>query len=75
MLSVAFRTTNARIVLAISSLSFAAWFSYAYVDIFYIHLDPQGMIAFLFIGIVAVPVLAIFWVAASFLEWKAKRLS
>lgn len=68
ILSFVLRSRPAQAVLTVSSLLYGGWFGYAYADIFYLNPDPQSAIAILFIGIFAVPVLVIFWIAAFVLE-------
>ncbi|WP_145351734.1 hypothetical protein [Roseimaritima multifibrata] len=63
-LCVALRTFYAQLVLAMSSLVYAVWFSYVFAHTFYINPDPQSPIAFVFLGIYASPVLAAFWLGA-----------
>ncbi|WP_339727784.1 hypothetical protein [uncultured Gimesia sp.] len=70
VLSFALLSTRAQTLLTISSILYALWFVYIYAQAFYINPDPQSPIAFLFIGIYAVPVLAIFWITAGFTQWR-----
>ena len=70
VLSFVLLSTRAQKLLTISSILYALWFVYIYAQAFYINPDPQSPIAFLFIGIYAVPVLAIFWIAAGFTQWR-----
>lgn len=44
------------------SLLYSAWFGVVYADVFYIHPDPQGPLAFLFMSVVAIPLLGIVWI-------------
>ena len=74
VLSFMFRSANAQAVLAISSVSYAAWFGYIYVQAFYINPDPQSPIVLLFVGVAALPVLALFWLTAGILQWRAENV-
>ncbi|QDU11856.1 hypothetical protein V202x_52810 [Gimesia aquarii] len=73
VLSCVLLSTRAQTMLTISSVVYALWFGYIYAQAFYINPDPQSPIAFLFIGIYAVPVLAIFWIAAGLTQWRATK--
>lgn len=68
-LALACRSTFAQVLLTVSSVLYGAWFAYVYVQAFFVHPDPQSPIAFLFVGICAVPVLVVFWVAAAVAHW------
>lgn len=75
ILSFALRSRSAQVLLATSSVLYAAWFGYIYADAFYLNPDPQSPIAFLFIGVYAVPVLVVFWIAAGVSQWRSTRES
>ena len=64
---------RAQITLFISSILYCGWFAWAYLDIFYIDVDPQGSIALLFIGAMSVPVMAVFWGVAGVLQGTSPR--
>jgi hypothetical protein len=68
-LAFACRSTLAQYLLTVSSVSYGAWFAFIYVLAFGSP-DPQSPIAFLFVGIYAVPVLAIYWIAAATAPWR-----
>lgn len=59
------------LILLASNLLYFSWFLWVYLDVFYIHIDPQSPIAFVFIGIVALPVMTPLWVVALILERKS----
>lgn len=59
------------VVLAITA-AYAAWFSYIYVQVTIQHPDPQSPIAFLFVGIYALPVLVPLWILAWGIDWERK---
>jgi len=52
------------ILLTLSMFIYAAWFAYAYLDIFYIHPDPQSAIGLIFLGFYSLPVMGVFWIAS-----------
>jgi hypothetical protein len=64
------KSVKSQIVLLAALLAYFAWFTFVYVDAFYVHLDPQSAIALLFIGIYSLPVLGVFWWVAYLMEWK-----
>lgn len=51
-----------------ASLAYAAWVAFVFVDVRYVHPDPQGPIAFLFVGVFAAPVLIVLWLTGGALE-------
>ena len=59
VLALRWRTTVGQSLLLIATLAYARCFAFLFVDVTYRHPDPQGPIVFLFVGIYAVPVLAI----------------
>jgi hypothetical protein len=71
-LAIALRSRPAQIVLSLSSILYAAWFGYVYAQAVHINPDPQSPIAFLFVGIYAVPVLVVLWIAAGAAHWYAR---
>lgn len=68
-------SASAQRLLTISSVLYAVWFGYVYAQVFYINPDPQSPIAFLFIGVYAVPVLVVFWIAAGVAQWLSIKQS
>ncbi len=64
------KSAESRNVLLVALLVYFGWFTFIYVDAFYIHPDPQSPIALVFVGIYAIPVLGIFWLAAYTTERK-----
>jgi hypothetical protein len=64
-------STRAQTILLIAMLAYFAWLAFVYVDAFYIHPDPQSPIALLFVGVYALPVLALLWWAAYRAEAKS----
>ena len=52
-------------VLLFTQLAYATWYGFWYIDIFYVHIDPQSPIALLFIGLVSLPAMAILWIGAA----------
>ena len=71
-LALACRSTFAQVLLTVSSVSYGAWFAYICAQAFFVNPDPQSPIAFLFVGICAVPVLVVFWVAAAVAHWRKR---
>jgi hypothetical protein len=69
-LAFACRSTLAQYLLTVSSALYGAWFAFVYVQACYVNPDPQSPIVFLFVGIYAIPVLAIFWIAAAIAHWR-----
>jgi len=74
-LSFLLRCKHAQRLLTISSLAYAAWFGYIYLQAFYLNPDPQSPIAFLFVGVYALPVLVVFWIAAGVMQWRGTMQS
>ena len=74
-LALACRSTFAQVLLTVSSVSYGAWFAYICAQAFFVNPDPQSPIAFLFVGICAVPVLLVFWVAAMLAHWRKRKRS
>jgi hypothetical protein len=67
-LSLMLKGRRAQVTLAMSSACYGAWFAFVYHDLFYAHPDPQSPIALLFVGIYAIPAMAIFWAIAVLLR-------
>src|SRR5690349_267158 len=55
------KSSRSHTVLLVAMLGYFCWFAYAYVDIFCTHVDPQGAVALLFIGVSAMPVMTLLW--------------
>lgn len=70
-----FRSTMAQSLVLIATLGYAAWFAYVFVNVTYLHPDPQGPIAFLFVGIFASPALALLWGLSWLCEYRSQRTS
>lgn len=68
-LAFALRSTLAQVLLTVSSILYGAWFAFVCAQAFFVNPDPQSPIVFLFVGIYAIPVLAIFWIAATLAHW------
>jgi hypothetical protein len=66
------RTTAGLALLLAASLGYLAWFAFVFVDVTQVHPDPQGAIAFLFVGIYALPALALLWAFGAILEWRGR---
>ncbi len=58
-----------QVVVMIATIAYAAWFLYVYLEVVVWHPDPQGGIAFLFVGIYAFPVLLGFWLISYAVEY------
>ena len=69
-LAVVWRSTLAQYLLTVSSVLYGAWFAFIYAQAVYVNPDPQSPIAFLFVGVYATPVLAVFWIAAAVVQWR-----
>lgn len=69
-LAFVFRSTLAQYLLVVSSVMYGVWFAFVYAQAVFLNPDPQSPIAFLFVGIYAFPVLAIFWIAAAVAHWR-----
>ena len=67
------KSHRAAVVLSAGMLAYCAWFFFVYVDVFYVHLDPQSAIALLFVGVVALPLMIPVWVVAFALDRAAKK--
>jgi len=62
----------AAILLGIGMLAYMSWFFFVYIDVFYVHIDAQGPIALLFVGIFSLPVMIPVWLGTLALERSAK---
>ena len=62
------KTFAARGILLFSTAAYSGWGTWLYIDVFYIHIDPQSSIALLFMGIFASPVLILLWLLTFGLE-------
>lgn len=58
------RRTRSQWTLAVGHLLYALWFGLVYFDVFHGRPDPQGPIAFLFVGLYALPVMLVVWIVA-----------
>ncbi|KAA1257284.1 hypothetical protein LF1_54330 [Rubripirellula obstinata] len=58
----------AQVALSIGTVGFFLFFAFIYHDAFYGTRDPQGPIAFIFLGLVATPVMLVIWMVACGLE-------
>jgi hypothetical protein len=65
------KTTKAQVILTLTLIAYAIWFSVVYVDVRYLHPDPQSPIALLFVGIYALPGLLPLWAIAWWFDRKA----
>ncbi len=59
-------------VLLVTTVAYAAWFVYIYVQATILHPDPQSPIAFLYVSIYALPVLFLLWILAWAIDWERK---
>lgn len=66
------RTVTGQSLVLAASLAYAAWLAFVFIDVMYRHPDPQGPIAFLFVGIYAAPVLLVLWLVAAALEHRRR---
>ncbi len=64
------KTKAAQIILMIALISYFAWFTFIYINVFYLFLDAQSAIALLFVGIYATPIMLIFWLTIWLVERK-----
>jgi len=62
-------------LVAVATVAYSGWFVYVYMSATVWHPDAQSPLAFLFVGIYAVPVLSIFWWTSYALEWKYRKQS
>jgi hypothetical protein len=70
VLAFALRSTLAQYLLTVSSVLYGMWFAFVYAQAVFVNPDPQSPIAFLFFGIYALPMLALFWIAAAVAHWR-----
>lgn len=69
------RTIAGQVVLLASALGYSAWLTFVYLSVVYWHPDPQGAIAFLFVGLYAAPALLLLWscgIGCEAFRWIAK---
>ncbi|RBP46543.1 hypothetical protein DES53_102934 [Roseimicrobium gellanilyticum] len=52
-----------RLLLA-SSILYAVWFGYIYLEAFHWHVDPQSAVAMVFIGLLSLPVMIPVWIVS-----------
>ena len=64
------RFTNiiSQVIITATSVGYGVWFAYLYYDAFYVHLDPQSGLVFVFVGIYALPGLLPLWLIAFVIE-------
>jgi len=55
------QTKVAQALLQLATLAYAGWAIHIYIDVFYIHPDPQSAVALVFVGIYAAPPLVVVW--------------
>jgi hypothetical protein len=75
LLAVLWRGFWTQVVLFVATLGYGLWFAYVYVNATILNPDPQGAIAFLFVGIYAAPVLVVLWLIAYAMEWDRNRFN
>ena len=68
-----FRAFWSQAVLLATTVAYAFWFIVVYLDVTIWHPDPQSPIAFLFVGIYALPILFLLWALAWAFNWGARR--
>lgn len=51
-------------VLILGSVLYALWFGYIYLEVFHWHVDPQGAIALIFVGLLSLPVMIPAWIVS-----------
>ncbi len=61
---------KSQLTLTIGSILYAAWFIFAYLDIFYWHLDPQSAVGLLLVGIYSLPIMGVIWMIAALFNKK-----
>jgi uncharacterized membrane protein (DUF4010 family) len=66
------RSAWGQAVLLGTTLAYAAWFVYIYVQAMIQHLDPQSPTAFLCVTIYALPALILLWILAWALDWESR---
>lgn len=52
------------LTLLVANILYFVWFLWVYLEVFYLHPDPQGPIAFIFIGVYSLPVMIPLWIVA-----------
>lgn len=68
-MAASWKSLGGQLTLLLATIGYIAWFVYVYVDVMILHLDPQSAIVFLFVGIYAVPALAVLWLISYSFEW------
>ena len=56
-----------------SSILYALWFGFIYVSAFYLYPDPQAGIAFVWVGLVSLPVMIGLWITAFVIEMNERQ--
>ncbi|RKX33876.1 MAG: hypothetical protein DRP71_08920 [Verrucomicrobia bacterium] len=67
------RSRGAQITLFIALVVYFSWFSFIFVEIFYLNPDPQGPVALLFVGVYSTPVMLVLWVISALFEHRLKK--
>ena len=67
------RSRGAQTTLFIALVAYFAWFSFIFVEVFYLNPDPQGAVALLFVGVYSTPVMLVLWVIAALFEHRLKK--
>lgn len=60
-------------ILSLAAVAYFSWFCWIYCRAFYVNPDPQSPIALVVIGIYALPVMILLWIAAAIANWFATR--
>jgi hypothetical protein len=68
------RVRGAQIILVLAAVAYFGWFGWIYMSVVHWHPDPQGPIAFLFVGAYALPVLLPMWIAAAIVAVRSTNL-
>ena len=68
ILSAISKNSLSHILILASSILYGAWFAYVVYDAFFVHLDPQSGLVFLFVGFYFLPVLLPLWISAVLLN-------
>lgn len=63
------RTFWSQAVVLVATIAYSGWFLYVYLYTVEWHPDPQGSLAFFFVGIYALPVLLGVWLISYAVEW------
>ena len=67
------RSNRSAVLLGIGMLAYVVFFFVVYIDVFYVHMDPQSSIALMFVGFVSLPVMIPVWLGAFALERGVKE--